>query len=120
MGKNKPKQSPNTELSTLLQRHLKETGISPTKLAIECSLEPSTISRIINGFGNNGNPYCPTLETIMIISRALKLDEEESNKLFFAAFPYLPLWKTAIQNNLSIDQTYELLYEHGFFFFSKP
>ena len=87
MGKNQPKQSPNTKLSLLLQRHLRDKGISSSKLATECSLEPSTISRIINGYGNNGNPYCPTMETIMLITRVLELNEEESRELFFAAFP---------------------------------
>ena len=113
MVKKTPKQSP-TKLSILLQRLLKEKGLTASQLATECSLEPSTVSRIINGFGNNGNPYCPTMETIMIISRALQLDENASRELFFAAFPYLPFWMTAIQNNLDVDKTFEYLYENGY------
>ena len=120
MGKNQPKQSPNTKLSLLLQRHLRDKGISSSKLATECSLEPSTISRIINGYGNNGNPYCPTMETIMLITRVLELNEEESRELFFAAFPYLPLWITAIHDNLNLDKTYELMDEHGYSTLTKP
>ncbi len=120
MGKNQPKQSPNTKLSLLLQRHLKDKGISSSKLATECSLEPSTISRIINGYGNNGNPYTPTMETIMLITRVLELNEEESRELFFAAFPYFPLWMTAIRDNLNLDKTYELMDEHGYSTLTKP
>ena len=120
MGKNQPKQSPNTKLSLLLQRHLKDKGISSSKLATECSLEPSTISRIINGYGNNGNPYTPTMETIMLITRVLELNEEESRELFFAAFPHFPLWMTAIHDNLNLDKTYELMDEHGYSTLTKP
>ena len=42
----------------------------------------------------------------MLITRVLELNEEESRELFFAAFPYLPLWITATHDNLNLDKTY--------------
>ena len=76
--------------------------------------------RIMNGYGNNGNPYTPTMETIMLITRVLELNEEESRELFFAAFPYFPLWMTAIRDNLNLDKTDELMEEHGYSTLTKP
>ena len=56
----------------------------------------------------------------MLITRVLELNEEESRELFFAAFPYFPLWMTAIHDNLNLDKTYELMDEHGYSTLTKP
>ena len=56
----------------------------------------------------------------MLITRVLELNEEESRELFFAAFPYLPLWITAIYDNLNLDKTYELMDAHGYSTSTKP
>ena len=56
----------------------------------------------------------------MLITRVLELNEEESRELFFAAFPYPPLWITAIHDNLNLDKTYELMDANGYSTLTKP
>ena len=64
----------------------------------------------MNGIGNIGNLYSPTLGTITTITRVLKLDKNETNELFYTAFPYLHFWKTTIQNSFDLDKTNEYSY----------
>lgn len=99
------KQSPNKTFSELLYFHLDKRGWTPGRLASNCGINRSTLSRILNGKGNNGNPYSPTPESVMIMTRAMRLSEQESKELFYAAFPQWRMWEEAIQHNYDLIET---------------
>ncbi len=114
MAQNQPEQSPNKKsLSELIEFHTAAKGWTLGRLASECGINRSTISRIIHQNGTRGNLHCPTMKSIMLISRALRLNEEATRELFYAAFPYLEVWEDAIQKNLSLVDTDIALEQEG-------
>ena len=50
--------------------------------------------------------------TIATIS-ALRLTEGEGEELFYTAYPEEALWKEAVKNGLTLQETDELLYNNG-------
>lgn len=113
MAQKLPEQSPNITLSELLNAHLRRRGWTAGKLATECGIAKSTVSRIINGKGTRGKPHQPTLESIMAMTRVLRLDAKESQELFYAAYPQFPVWEEAIQKKLDLYETEALLDDRG-------
>ena len=113
MAQNLPEQSPNKTLSELLKAHLRRRGWTAGKLANECGIAKSTVSRIINGKGTRGKPHCPTLESIMAMTRVLRLNAKESQELFYAAYPQFLVWEEAIQKKLDLYETEALLEDRG-------
>lgn len=100
-----PEQSPNNNLTALLQSHLEQKKMTPAMLAQNCGVAKSTIRRLQKGIGRNGNVYRPTLSTLEAITRALRLSEAESDELFVAAYPEFQIWRTANAKNLTLIDT---------------
>lgn len=100
-----PEQSPNKNLTALLQSHLKQKKMTPAMLAEDCGVAKSTISRLLKGVGRNGKVYRPTLSTLEAITRVLRLSEMESEELFMVAYPEFHIWKTANAKNLTLIDT---------------
>ena len=57
--------------------------------------------------------YRPQVNAIQTIALALQLNKEECEALFDAAYPGWLVWKEAIQEQLTLSQTNEILYEKG-------
>lgn len=116
MAYQKPKRSPDHKetLGVLVNRHLTERGWSPARLAEESGLSKATISRITKyRTKNEDKAYRPQVNAIQTIALALQLNEEETLALFDAAYPGWLVWKEAIQEQLTLSQTNEILYKKG-------
>lgn len=57
--------------------------------------------------------YRPERNTIIAIILALGLTEGEGKELFYTAYPEEALWKEAVKNGLTLQETDELLYNNG-------
>lgn len=116
MAYQKPKRSPDHKetLGVLVNRHLAERGWSPARLAEESGLSKATISRITKyRRKNEDKAYRPQVNAIQTLALALQLNEEETLALFDAAYPGWLVWKEAIQEQLTLSQTNEILYKKG-------
>lgn len=116
MAYQKPKRSPDHKetLGVLVNRHLTERGWSPARLAEESGLSKATISRITKyRTKNEDKAYRPQVNAIQTLALALQLNEEETLALFDAAYPGWLVWKEAIQEQLTLSQTNEILYKKG-------
>ena len=117
MAYQKPKRSPDHKetLGVLVNRHLAERRWSPARLAEESGLSKATISRMTKyRTKEEDSIYRPQVNAIQTIALALQLNKEECEALFDAAYPGWRIWKEAIQEQLTLSQTNEILYEKGF------
>ena len=49
----------------------------------------------------------------MAMTRVLRLNAQESQELFYAAYPQFPVWEEAIQKKLDLYETEVLLEDRG-------
>ena len=49
----------------------------------------------------------------MAMTRVLRLNVQESQELFYAAYPQFPVWEEAIQKKLDLYETEALLEDRG-------
>lgn len=93
---------------------MNELGWNPARLAKESEQSKATISRITNYDTRKMDPnYRPERNTIIAIILALRLTEGEGEELFYTAYPEEALWKEAVKNGLTLQETDELLYNNG-------
>ena len=115
MAQKRPEQSPeNKRFSELVCKYLDRYGWSYAELARKSYLSKTTIHRIITNKDHRGNTYRTSVEAVAALVIAFQLNDEEANELFHAAFPQFWVWKEARGKHYSIEETNDLLFEHGF------
>lgn len=82
-------------------------------LVNESYLSKTTVSRICRNSNDKGGTYLPTLPVVMAVCIGLKLTWVQAEELIFAAFPEMELWRSFLDNHLTIDQANEILDYYG-------
>lgn len=96
-----------------VEQHLEEKNMTHGDLTRASQLSRTTISRIFRNENDKGSTYKPSPEVVMAICVALRLDEDETEEMFFVAYPEWKCWKEISRRKLSMNQANELLYDSG-------
>ena len=115
MANLQPKQSPDYKnaLCVLVKQHLAARGWRPARLVEETGLSKATISRITKLREEQDRAYFPKPQAVQMIAFALRLNEDECAALFDAAYPGWLIWQECIRKGLSLEETDQVLYDHG-------
>ena len=121
MVSNKPEQrlKRNEVLSAFIIMHLNRLGWNCARLASESRLSKTTITRMVTGIDHLGRPYCASLNQILALILAFKLNDDEIKELFLAAAPQISICLEARDNKLSVDKVDDRLYNEGLPILSK-
>ena len=99
--------------SECVNAHLKSKRKSRADLERLTGLSKARISRIVRNSNDRGSTYAPDIYDVMAISIGLKMNREEKEELFLAAFPEMKYWDEILDNGMDIDEADEVLYRQG-------
>lgn len=96
----------------LINHYLAEKNWTPAQLSRFSTISKSTISRLTT-FVFSKKAYCPTVDTLVAIAFALKLDSEKTKELIYTVYPRYRVYVMASENNWDIERINEELYNRG-------
>lgn len=96
----------------LINHYLAEKNWTPTQLSRFSTISKSTISRLTT-FVFSKKAYCPTVDTLVAIAFALKLDSEKTKELIYTVYQRYRVYVMASENNWDIERINEELYNRG-------